>query len=306
MKKETGLALFRDEQDLKVTLAKEYQKQIENFFGDKKLALEFLSNVVASVQRNPKLLECAPATLLNSFVVMASLKLMPSGVSGEAFVLPYKNHGILEAQFQLGYQGLVTLFYRAGVRSIVAEIVRKNDTFSYVNGEVHHNPDVFSDDRGEAIGAYVVVELQAGGKITKAMSKKQIVDIAKNFSKSYGSDFSPWNEKSDPELWMWKKTVLKQAAKLVPKNETIYRAIQEDNKDSVLSEHNDGANSKTWELPAAPADLEEHREAIQACKTAAELERTWADIPGDAKTVLKGEMEGVKAMIAAETKSDVV
>ena len=61
------------------------------------------------VQRTPKLLECTPETLLNSCMTMASLKLMPSGVSGEAFVLPYKNKGVMEAQFQLGYQGLVTL-----------------------------------------------------------------------------------------------------------------------------------------------------------------------------------------------------
>jgi recombination protein RecT len=288
---------IRTEQDLRTVLAKEYMKAIENFFGDPQLAREFLSNVVAATQRNPKLLECTPETLLNSFVTMASLKLMPSGVSGEAFVLPYKNKGVMEAQFQLGYQGLVTLFYRAGVRSIVAEIVRENDTFDYVNGEVHHRPDVFSDDRGKAIGAYVVVELQTGGKVSKVMSRKEILSIGEKFSKSFGSDFGPWKEGNDPELWMWKKTVLKQAAKLVPKNETIYRALAEDNKDSVITERKEDASNFQLAAPVTADDLSSYRLSLQSCTTLPALERVWADIPGDARTALKSDMEGVKAMI---------
>lgn len=238
---------IKNEKDLKMVLATQYQKQIQNFFGDEKRALEFLSNVVASVQRTPKLMECTPESLINSFITMASLKLMPSGVSGEAYVLPYKNKGVMQAQFQLGYQGLVTLFYRAGVRSIVAEIVYENDKFEYTNGEVKHSPDVFADDRGKPKGAYVLVELQAGGKVTKVMSAKQILEIAKKFSKSF-STFGPWSEGQDPELWMWKKTVLKQAAKLVPKNETIFKAIAEDNKDSVIADRMDKAIEDGKEL----------------------------------------------------------
>ena len=230
------LQKIQNETDLKKVLAGEYRKQIENYFGDPQKALEFLSNVVASVQRLPKLMECTPESLINSFMVMASLKLMPSGVSGEAYVLPYKNKGIMEAQFQLGYQGLVTLFYRAGARAIIAEIVYEKDEFSYKNGVLEHIADPFNDDKGAAKGAYVIVELQAGGKVTKVMSAKEILGIGKKFSKSFDTGFTPWKEANDPQLWMWKKTVLKQAAKLVPKNETIFKAIAEDNKDSIIED----------------------------------------------------------------------
>lgn len=223
---------IKSEQDLKLVLANQYQKQIENYFGDEKKALKFLSSVVASVQRLPKLLECESISIINSFITMAELNLMPSDVSGEAYVIPYKN----KAQFQLGYQGLVTLFYRAGIKSIVAEIVYKKDKFSLKNGVITHEPDVFADDRGEAIGAYVIIETQQGGKISKVMNKKEIIGIGKKFSKSFNSNYSPWNASNDPELWMWKKTVLKQVAKLVPKNETIFKAIDEDNKDSIISD----------------------------------------------------------------------
>lgn len=218
--------------NLKTVLATQYQKQIENYFGDPKLALKFLSSVVAAVQRTPELLNCEPTSVINSFMTMAQLQFMPSNVSGEAYVLPYK--GV--AQFQIGYQGLVTLFYRSGVRLIVAEIVYSKDKFSYTNGVIEHSPDVFAKDRGEAIGAYVIVTLPSGEKLAKVMKAKDILDMGKSFSKSFNTSFTPWKEANDPELWMWKKTVLKQVAKLVPKNETIFKAVEEDNKDSKLAE----------------------------------------------------------------------
>lgn len=217
---------------LKTVLASNYKKQIQNYFGDERKALKFLSGVMAAVQVTPKLLDCDADTVINSFMVMAQLELMPSNVSGEAYVLPYGN----KAQFQLGYQGLVTLFYRAGAKSITAEIVYKNDSFSCTNGVIKHNPDFFSEDRGEAIGAYVIVETQQGGKVSKVMKAKDILKIGSKFSKSFKTDFTPWKEKNDPCLWMWKKTVLKQVAKLVPKNETIFKAIAEDNKDSIFDD----------------------------------------------------------------------
>ena len=227
-----GSHQFDNVNDLKMVLATTYRRQIDNYFGDPKLALRFLSGVVSAVQRTPKLLECEPVSVINSFMTMAQLELMPSDVSGEAYVLPYKN----VAQFQLGYQGLITLFYRSGAKDVNAEIVYKNDSFKFVNGQVQHEPDVFNDNRGEAIGAYVIVTVQGGGKVAKVMSKKDILAIAAKFSKSYKSSHSPWDVANDPELWMWKKTVLKQVAKLVPKNQTIVHAISEDNKDSIIGD----------------------------------------------------------------------
>ena len=226
--------------ELKVTLATHYMKQIENFFNNNDKSLKFLSSVVSAIQRTPELLNCDQTSVIISFLKVAELGFMPSDVSGEAYVLPYGG----KAQFQLGYQGLVTLFYRAGVKSIAAEIVKKNDEFSYKNGVLEHNPDMFSDDRGEPIGAYVVIELQAGGKITKVMSKKEIMHIGQSFSKSFKTSFTPWKSANDPELWMWKKTVLKQAAKLVPKNETIFKAIAEDNKESNVNDRMEKAKEE--------------------------------------------------------------
>jgi recombinational DNA repair protein RecT len=87
-----------------------------------------------------------------------------------------------------------------------------------------------------------------GHQIAKAMNSKDILGMGKNFSKSFESTHTPWDEKNDPELWMWKKTVLKQLGKMLPKNATINRAIAEDNKDSVISDRLEGAKEKSKEL----------------------------------------------------------
>jgi len=234
------ITTLKTDTDLKMLLAKQYQTQIVNYFEKEDKAMQFLSAVTSAVQRTPTLLTCDPTTLINSFMMMAQLRLLPSGVSGEAYVLPYNNKGTMEAQFQIGYQGLVTLFYRAGAVSIHSDIIRENDVFEYKNGLINHEVDMFSK-RGEAKGAYVIVKIGTGGEIHKAMTKEEILEIAKKSpsyfkkgSKTEVGFYTPWNPKNDPELWMWKKTVLKQAGKLVPKNEEIAKAVAEDNKDSVL------------------------------------------------------------------------
>ena len=194
--------------------------------------MKFLSSVMSSVQKLPALLDCDAMTVVNSFMTMAQLGLMPSDVSGEAYVLPYKG----KAQFQLGYQGLITLFYRAGCENIRAEIVREHDIFSYKNGIINHEIDIFksNEERGKPVGAYTIASFR-GQEISKVMNKKDIMDMGKNFSKSFATDFTPWKEKNDPELWMWKKTVLKQMGKLLPKNATIFQAIAADNEDGRLN-----------------------------------------------------------------------
>jgi recombination protein RecT len=254
--KKTVITQFRNSTDLKLVLANQYMTQIQNYFGNEKKALRFLSSVIADAQRNPKLMECTPVSVVNSYMTMAQLEFLPSGVSGEAYVLPYKKNKkegnawveVMEAQFQLGYQGLVTLFYRAGAKDIVAEIVREKDKFSYTNGVIKHKPNVFSDDRGKAIGAYVIVRLNTGGSVSKVMSAKEIIGIGQKFSKSFKSEHTPWQEENDPQLWMWRKTVLKQVAKLVPKNEAIVNAIAKDNEDSIIGDRMESAKASERSL----------------------------------------------------------
>lgn len=218
----------------RVALQREHQKSIENFFrGDKEKVMKFMSSIVYSLRKTPKLLECKKDTLITAFMTCAEYELYPSSVSGEAYVLPYKD----EAQFQLGYQGVLTLLYRAGMQAIHADIVYENDEFEYQSGlnpDLKHKPNVFGD-RGEAIGVYAVATLPSGERAFKVLGKADVMKF-KEFSKSKGSEYSPWNPKNDPELSMWRKTAIKQLAKFLPKNSTVYEAFEKDNKDSRISD----------------------------------------------------------------------
>lgn len=281
-------SLLAKEAQFKTLMRDRYMTQVINYLGSEKKGLRFLSGVVSAIQRNPKLLECTESSLMNSFMTMAQLDLMPSDVSGEAYVIPYSNSKnidnkwvkVMEAQFQLGYQGLVTLFYRAGVKRIVSEIVYENDEFHYTNGEVFHRPDVFADDRGKPKGAYVIIELGTGGVVSKVMSAKDILAMGQRFSKSFNSKDTPWKVENDPNLWMWRKTVLKQSAKLVPKNDRLITAIGEDNKDSTIEESRDMRESLklgSIEVPPNPSSYDKNDQTPQETNSATDEEAQTTD-----------------------------
>lgn len=240
----TDLEVFKTE------LNRDYLKQVTNYFnGEKEKAMKFMSAAVYSVQKTPKLLECDKQSLMTALMTCAEYGLYPSNASGEAFILPYAG----KAQFQLGYQGVITLLYGAGVQSISASIIREKDQFEYEEGlepKLVHKPDVMSADRGKAIGAYAVAVVN-GQKMFKVMNEAEIMRF-KDFSKAKSSDFSPWNS-NDPELWMWKKTVIRQLSKVLPKNERLMKAFEADNEDSNIPKANLDAGgpavAKAFHLP---------------------------------------------------------
>ena len=222
----------------KEVLGNKYQQTIENYFkGDKEGSLKFMSAAVYCIQKTPALLQASQESLVQALMYCAELRLYPSSFSGEAFIIPYKG----KAQFQLGYQGLLTLLHRAGIQSITSAIVHANDKFEYEEGlepKLVHKPDVMSGkDRGEPIGVYAVATVN-NQKVFKVMNKAEIMKF-KALSQAAASEYSPWNSKQDPELWMWKKTCIKQLAKTLPKNEDLQRGISRDNEeDSTIPKLN--------------------------------------------------------------------
>lgn len=219
---------------VKYNLNKTYLAQVKNFYdGDTNSAMRFMTGFIDYIRRVPKLLECSPISLINSAMTIASFRFTPSSVAGEAYIIPYGD----VATFQIGYQGYVTLLYRAGVRSIQAEIVREHDEFTLENGVPSHkvDPRASKEKRGDAIGAYVKVVLPSGEPVYKYMNGEDILSHAKKFSKAFTKSDSPWKKENDPELNMWKKTVLIQMKAMLPKNSEIARAMEEDFKDSTVN-----------------------------------------------------------------------
>lgn len=222
---------------LKQSLAGDALKQVISYYGgNNEEGMRFMTAAVEYCRKTPELLACNRTSLVMALVTAAQFRFMPSNVSGEAYILPYKK----EAKFQMGYQGYVTLIYRTGkVKAIQSNIVYSNDLFEYeegLNPVLKHIPAKFGTPRGEPIGVYTVAQMDGGAKTFKVMSKDQVMAI-KELSKAKNEKFSPWNS-NDPELWMWRKTCLIQHRKFLPMTPDLQRALEKDFEGEGLDKAN--------------------------------------------------------------------
>lgn len=185
----------------------------------------FTRMVLSAISTNPKLQECTPKSFLGAMMTAAQLGVEPNTALGQAYIIPYRNHGTMEAQFQLGYKGLIDLAYRSGEVSIIqAHEVCENDEFSYELGldpKLTHKPA--TKDRGAAIAYYAVFKTKDGGYGFEVMSIDDVRKHAQKYSKSYAN--SPWQTNFDE---MAKKTLLKRVLKYAPLKSDFVRGVAQD------------------------------------------------------------------------------
>lgn len=146
----------------------------------------------------------------------AQLGVEPNTPLGQAYLIPYKNKGQLECQFQLGYKGLLDLAYRSGEVTIIqAHEVRENDVFEYEFGlepKLRHIPSIA--ERGVVTHYYAMFKTKSGGYGFHVMSRGEVETFASKYSQAYKSGYaSPWTTNFDE---MAKKTVLKACLKYAP------------------------------------------------------------------------------------------
>ena len=92
-----------------------------------------------------------------------------------------------------------------------------------LNPQLNHKPAM--DNRGELRCVYAMFKLQNGGFGFEVMSKTAIEAHAKQYSKAYDSNFSPWKTDFDS---MAKKTVIKQVLKYAPMRTDYVHAVNVD------------------------------------------------------------------------------
>ena len=185
----------------------------------------FTRIVLSALSTNPKLAQTTPQSFLGAMMTAAQLGLEPNTPLGQAYLIPFKNHGVLECQFQLGYKGLIDLAYRSGEVSVIqAQVVYDNDDFSYsfgLNPELKHIPA--KSDRGDAIAVYAMFRTKDGGYGFEVMSMDDIRAHARKYSKAYGN--GPWQTNFEE---MAKKTVLKRVLKYAPLKSDFVRGMAQD------------------------------------------------------------------------------
>lgn len=176
---------------------------------------------VGAIRGNKDLMKAAQndvGVFLRELKTAARLGLEPGTEQFYLTARKSKAHGYaLIIKGIVGYQGIVELIYRAGAASsVIVEVVRANDQFSYVPGRDErpiHGIDWFGGDRGPLVGVYAYASMKDGAtsKVV-VLNRQQVMDI-KAKSDSKGSEYSPWNTAEES---MWLKSAVRQLAKWVP------------------------------------------------------------------------------------------
>lgn len=200
-----------------------------------------IKTLLTAANRNPALLECTQASVMETIFRAAELGLDLSGTLGEAYPVPFNNKikvpngqgGTTEqwrktCQLIIGYRGLEKLAWQSGeIQTIDAEVVCQNDRFIFRKGfEPALEWEPSRGERGEPIGAYALIITKAGGRMARFMTREDIEKVRQGAqSKDSPAWRNHWSE-------MARKTVLRRVMKDAPlSTEKLVAALEHDDTD---------------------------------------------------------------------------
>ena len=198
-------------------------------------AKRFAKICYTAIVQNPDLQECTLPSLIKSASQSASLDL-DIDVRGLAYLVPYWNNSTKpskrEAQFQIGYMGLIELAYRSGkVKAISAHCIyeseRKNVKITRLDGRftVEH-PFSYEGTTGDIIAVYATAEIEGISPQTCVLRTDQAESLRK-LSKAPDSPAWKFHKPS-----MYKKTAIRQLAKFLPKS-----ILEDFSRGAAMDEH---------------------------------------------------------------------
>lgn len=182
-----------------------YQKLINNTIKDPNRARRFVSAIVSAVAVNPALQECTPQTILSGALLGESLNLSPSPQLGQYYLVPFKqkekrdrNGNITSpectnAQFVLGYKGLVQLALRSGQYkwlNVVSVKEGELNSWNPITEEFSIFPIADEEEREKArtVGYLASFEYLNGFSKTIYWSKEKMVAHADRFSAAFSKE----------------------------------------------------------------------------------------------------------------------
>lgn len=199
-------------------------KKLNDVLGSEKKAASFVSSVISVASGNSMLRNANPMTILGSAMVAATLDLPVIPTLGLAYIVPYKG----QAQFQLGYKGLIELAERSGqFKNIIDEVVYEGQLVKKNKFTGEYVFDEEAKTSNKVIGVMARMDLVNGFSKTIFWTIEEVEAHANKFSQAFRSGYnSPW--KTDFEA-MARKTVLKALfAKYAPKSVAMQEAIKFD------------------------------------------------------------------------------
>lgn len=189
------------------------QKRAIQILGEKK-ALSFTSSIISAVQMNPGLQECEPKSIFNAALLGESLNLSPSPQLGQYYLVPFNNKNGKQAQFQIGYKGLIQLAIRSGqYKKLNVLAIKKGELIKYdqLNEEIEVNliDDEVEREETETIGYYAMFEYTNGFRKSIYWSKPKMIKHAEKYSAGYKAHkgYTFWEKDFDGMAY---KTMLRQ------------------------------------------------------------------------------------------------
>lgn len=219
---------------------------------------QFVASLLSIVNNNNLLKKASNESIMTAAMKAAVLNLPIEPSLGFAYIVPYNRNykqgtqwvTVNEAQFQLGYKGLIQLAIRSGqFKSINSGKIYKSQfkvydpMFETIEVDFTQAPD-------EVAGYFASFELLNGFRKFTYWTKEQAEMHGRRFSKSY--DKGPWSTDFDA---MAQKTVLKDIL-------SKYAPLSVEMKDALV------ADNETEDMTRPPIDVtpQESREEVLARK----------------------------------------
>jgi recombination protein RecT len=211
----------------------------------------FITNCVSMVSSSTDLQKCTPSSIMYAAIKTTALNLPLDASLGMAYVLPFKNNkkgGVMEAQLQIGYKGMIALCHRTNTFTrLTVEMVYAGEIehIDRLSGDIIFNWIQDNDERKKLKVAGVVAyfRLANGFEKTLFMSDKELEEHGKKYSQTYKRGFGLW---VDNPIAMKKKTTLKLLLeKFAPKSTQLSNALKYDQSIIDESGHHYADNSKT-------------------------------------------------------------
>lgn len=228
-----------------------YKDSITQLVNNPERASRFIQVITTIISKNQKLAECNIKSIVGGMLQAAMLNLDFNPSLGECYLVPYGN----EAQFQLGYRGMITLAHRGDQLSeIYAECIYEGDDYLIeygLNRTLNHEPKFkHINDSSKIKYAYAVAKSKTGGIYFKVLSISEIEALRKRSpSQKYGVS-GAW--KTDYAAMAMAKAI-KQLSKFLPLSVEYNYAIASDGM--IIKQTND--NSIEMELPPDINDIPE-------------------------------------------------
>ena len=152
-----------------------------------KRSAQFTSTVIA-ISRLPHLKDCDPNSILGAAITAATLNLPVNQNLGFAYIVPYKNKGKSEAQFQMGYKGFIQLALRSGKYAQMNPFKVNRDAFKSFNpitGELDIDTGKLNEEDPDIVGYGFYFRLTNGFEKTVYWSKEKCEAHGKRYSFQY-------------------------------------------------------------------------------------------------------------------------